>query len=583
MAGGMIFINYRHDDSRADSGRLYDRLTARYPNRVFRDVRSLEPGVEWQQAIDRVLSASDACVVVIGKNWLNIAEAGGGRRLDDPTDIVRQEILVALHRRVPVFPVLVGGASMPAEEELPAALRSLARRNALEITEQDWDAGFERLVHALDRITTIERTPAEERRPRMKISIDPMISSRIRTAWHRLPPIEQGRLGRAMLQAHHQALTLTRTAKAPLTPAAPHHLALARSALTNDSDGVVSALEAGVVVDVGPDGTIWGTGRYQQLDPGWAEAFALFLESLHTGKHPFVEAPATIAIPDDVQIGLAGDWGTGDWRTAANPAPSTSVRNHLAFLSPEITIHLGSVYYAGSSDREQHLLTALWPSGQIGSLALNSNYEMYSGGKPYFQAVANPPFSTQRGCSFFALENSHWVIVGLDSAYFAYAGESYVDGALFPDNGTSGQNSFLLKQAADAQANRKKFILLTHHNGLDAAGSSTNALWDQVMRAFPIGSGPNYWYWGHVHAGVVYHSRGPNVQCRCCGHGALPTGKATQFADSPNVAWHENRSASDPDIPQRVLNGFAMLYLDGPNINEVFYDENGGTAWQSAD
>jgi hypothetical protein len=28
-----------------------------------------------------------------------------------------------------------------------------------------------------------------------------------------------------------------------------------------------------------------------------------------------------------------------------------------------------------------------------------------------------------------------------------------------------------------------------------------------------------------------------------------------------------------------VLNGFAMLYLDGPNIKEVFYDENGGVAW----
>jgi hypothetical protein len=28
-----------------------------------------------------------------------------------------------------------------------------------------------------------------------------------------------------------------------------------------------------------------------------------------------------------------------------------------------------------------------------------------------------------------------------------------------------------------------------------------------------------------------------------------------------------------------VLNGFAMLYLDGPNVEETFYDENGGAAW----
>jgi len=29
-----------------------------------------------------------------------------------------------------------------------------------------------------------------------------------------------------------------------------------------------------------------------------------------------------------------------------------------------------------------------------------------------------------------------------------------------------------------------------------------------------------------------------------------------------------------------VFNGFAMLSLAGPNIQEVFYDENGGVAWR---
>src|SRR5207245_5091932 len=32
---------------------------------------------------------------------------------------------------------------------------------------------------------------------------------------------------------------------------------------------------------------------------------------------------------------------------------------------------------------------------------------------------------------------------------------------------------------------------------------------------------------------------------------------------------------------QRVLNGFAVLSLKGPNIQETFYDENGGVAWKS--
>jgi hypothetical protein len=347
--------------------------------------------------------------------------------------------------------------------------------------------------------------------------------------------------------------------------------------LNNDSDHVLASLEAGVVIDVSPDGVMWGTGKYQQFDPGWAEALAVYLESLlpaFGGIHPFVDDPQVIPIPNTVQIGIAGDWGTGDWRTASNPAPSTDVGKHLGFLQPQLTIHLGDVYYAGTSDQEQHLLAKLWPKGSIGSLALNSNHEMYSGAKPYFAAIANPPFEIQKGCSYFALVNDNWVIVGLDSAYFSPGEGLYMDGSLGQDNGSQVQ--FLRKQAAAG----KKVILLTHHNGLSGNGASTTNVWRQVMSAFPAGTGPALWYWGHVHAGVIYKPQlSASIPCRCIGHGALPWGLASSLEGNPNVLWYENRSAHDPDIPQRVLNGFAVLYLDGPNIQEVLYDENGGVAW----
>lgn len=418
----------------------------------------------------------------------------------------------------------------------------------------------------------------------MSINIDPVIASRISTAWDKLSADQRAQIAPAMLSANQQAVSVTQTQKAPSSPAAPHHLTLAHSALLNDPDQVLSSLQAGVVLDVGPDGVIWGTGKYEQFDPGWAEAFAAYLETFLTGKHHFVEAPQSIPIPDSVKIGLAGDWGTGDWRTAAaNPAPSTDVRHKMAFLQPDITIHLGDVYYAGTSDQEQHLLTRLWPPGILASFALNSNHEMYSGAKPYFEAIAKPPFDRQKGCSYFALENANWVIVGLDSAYFAPENSLYIDGRLFPDGMPNAQNSFLLMKAATAQAAGKQLLLLTHHNGLDETGEHTNTLWDQVMGAYPAGGGPAYWYWGHVHAAVVYQPKGANVRCRCCGHGGLPWGQATELdpASNSNVVWYENRFARDPDIPRRVLNGFAMLMLDGPKIEEAFYDENGGIAWQS--
>jgi Calcineurin-like phosphoesterase len=294
-----------------------------------------------------------------------------------------------------------------------------------------------------------------------------------------------------------------------------------------------------------------------------------------------VNLPQTISIPNQVQIGIAGDWGTGEWRTV-NPAPSTKVCTAIAKLDPHITIHLGDVYYSGTADQEQHLLIPVWPRGSLGSFTLNSNHEMYSGGKPYFNALSQSPFAPQGGYSYFALENDNWIIVGLDSAYFSEQGELYMNGALFPENFPNKQQAFLQDKAEEALLKGKKVIVLTHHNGMDDPGEKTNTLFQQVTNAFPNNAGPTYWYWGHQHLGVVYQPQGPaDIRCRCCGHGALPCGVATGLENCPHVIWHEKRIANDPDIPERVLNGFAMLTLDGPNIVEAFYDETGTVSWSS--
>lgn len=165
MRDGRLFINYRRDDSRADSGRLYDRLAACFPGKIFRDVASIAPGVEWHDAIARVLSQSDACLVVIGKNWLKIADEAGNRRLDDPRDTVRQEIAAVLKRNMRVFPVLVGGATMPAEGDLPADLQPLCGRNAIELTEQYWDEGVQKLILALEPLLGRPVSPAAVKPP----------------------------------------------------------------------------------------------------------------------------------------------------------------------------------------------------------------------------------------------------------------------------------------------------------------------------------------------------------------------------------------------------------------------------------
>lgn len=149
MAHGRIFINYRREDSRADSGRLYDHFKEQFPGRVFQDVGSLEPGVEWPVAIAEMLNQTSACIVVIGKSWLDIRDQAGKRRLDNPDDPVRQEIVTALQHKTPIFPVLVGRAEMPKEEDLPEDLRPLCRLEAYEFTEQVWEACYQRLLKSV--------------------------------------------------------------------------------------------------------------------------------------------------------------------------------------------------------------------------------------------------------------------------------------------------------------------------------------------------------------------------------------------------------------------------------------------------
>lgn len=415
----------------------------------------------------------------------------------------------------------------------------------------------------------------------MKISIDPVIKSRIQTAWMNLSAEQRNRLMRVVTKAHQQAIVASKGRVAPPTDASlGHALPLAFSAIYDDQDGVVSNLDAGVVIAVDEGGEIWGTGKYEQLDPGWLEAFAEWLEHFILPKHHFSTTPVTVPIQDNVQIGLAGDWGTEDWRTAANPAPSTNVRTRMEILQPNLSIHLGDVYYAGTGNQEQDLLTKRWPTGSDWSFALNSNHEMYSGAGAYFKAINNSPFERQKGCSYFALVNNNWVIIGLDSAYYSDEEGLYRDGALFPtDGGHQEQLDFLRAQVASATEGKKRVIILTHHNGLSQDGTSQTKLWSQVMSAFPADSGPALWYWGHVHAGVVYQPQkngAATVPCRCCGHGGLPCGPAPEMENKEStVLWYEHRLADDPDIPQRILNGFAVLYLDGPTIKRGVLQREG--------
>ena len=149
MAG--IFISYRRDDSRGFAGRLADALDAAFGSDfVFRDIDDIAPGADFIKAITGRLAEIDVVLVVIGPDWLE-ARQDGRRRLDDPADFVRLEIELALAAGKPLWPVLIGGAVMPAETALPPSLQPLARRQALTLADAAWKDDVDRLIAALRR------------------------------------------------------------------------------------------------------------------------------------------------------------------------------------------------------------------------------------------------------------------------------------------------------------------------------------------------------------------------------------------------------------------------------------------------
>jgi hypothetical protein len=145
MPGNAIFINYRRADSSGHAGRLRDHLVTRFGHdRVFMDVGILG-GDDWVASIERALSASGAVLMIIGRNW-------SSPRLQDPGDRLRQELEAAMALGANIIPVLVGGARMPDEADLPPSLQNLARRQAVRLDDEEWEDDVRRLSGRLAQL-----------------------------------------------------------------------------------------------------------------------------------------------------------------------------------------------------------------------------------------------------------------------------------------------------------------------------------------------------------------------------------------------------------------------------------------------
>ena len=158
-----IFVSYRREDSADVTGRIYDRLTQAFEKaQVFKDVDSIPLGLDFRKHLQQTVSSCDVVLVVVGDRWLTSTKVDGRRRLDDPKDFVRIELETALQRDIPVIPVLVRGASVPEEGELPPILSALAYRNGIAVrSDPDFHRDMDRLIQSLKTYLAALRLPTK--------------------------------------------------------------------------------------------------------------------------------------------------------------------------------------------------------------------------------------------------------------------------------------------------------------------------------------------------------------------------------------------------------------------------------------
>ena len=146
-----VFISYRRADSANWAKNLNRRLGMRYgEDLIFQDVEDIQPGDNWLETIRDELRACQVFLILIGPHWL--VDQKGRKRLEDPGDILRMEVMEALGSEGIVIPTLVGGAEMPSADSLPDPLKPLALRQAISLRDDDWNEDVKALMERLSEL-----------------------------------------------------------------------------------------------------------------------------------------------------------------------------------------------------------------------------------------------------------------------------------------------------------------------------------------------------------------------------------------------------------------------------------------------
>lgn len=330
------------------------------------------------------------------------------------------------------------------------------------------------------------------------------------------------------------------------------------------------------------------TTRYADLDPGWVEYAVNYFVCVRLARRGIIgyrgyqnlgQYVYDDKLPEKACVALVGDWGTGTQE-------AEDLLRLVAAKNPDVVIHLGDVYYAGTRKeyavvRKQCQDVLRTGAGGPPVFTLAGNHDLYSGGDAYYEAID----ALGQEASYFCLRNANWQFVAMDTGLKNSA--VALGWPVAPEPAPNGLDPREAEWVKDKVANAggRQTILLSHHQPFSAferltSGGPVNVELLGQMR--PVLDRVNRWYWGHEHDLVIYldEEKYQGVLGRCVGHAAIPMPVATYRQEAVRPQTTADFAVPKvADVPLDVMSGnpifynhgYVLINLDGPKGTATHY------------
>lgn len=322
--------------------------------------------------------------------------------------------------------------------------------------------------------------------------------------------------------------------------------------------------------------------EFNVCDPLWATAIATYVAFLAGGGSPVYRGwtdPDPVfpfELRPDARIAFVADWGTG------LPPAVQLIEQIRDKFSPDVVIHLGDIYYAGTTaENERYFydkMASVFDLQETLVLSLCGNHDMYAGGAPYYALLDRLGQKTRQGVSssVFCLRNKHWQFLAMNTGFHDN------DPLPIPQQPlTSLQpEEVLWMQARLNEAGDRKSVLLSHHQPISAFdtldGTGHNPRLTDPFANFQDRIA--LWLWGHEHNMVIFDEDATVRRGRCIGCGAIPVFKDLDpYKQVTAVKQGAPRlSLLDGVDPPMFAHGYAVMTLDGPEATVQYIDAQRG-------